>query len=283
MKKARRSREPHLGVALGMLASKECHALQQALAAHKDRHGGIHDARRSCRRLRSLLALLARASDDEHIHAADKALRKLTHSFSELRDAHVAIRTAQRLAGPHASLPAPLLIQQLEARSDALLDDALRQDPEWAQRRESAEHLAKSIDALNWKAMTPALTRRSLKHSAKRMKKARRKAQEARTNEAFHRWRRRSRQLRYQLQFLRNARHATGAKKRRIHQHDNRIRQLDLITDRLGWRQDFQVFLQTLDKLPPMAEVTALRAALAKTPATTTKTPLPQAKDPEAQ
>jgi CHAD domain-containing protein len=265
MKKRKRNRGQNIGVALGTLASREGRSLQQALARHDDYHGGIHDARRACRRLRSLLAFIATPSGLQQAAKADKALRQLTHSFSELRDAHVAVRTANRLAAAHASAIAPALIQQLEQRTQTLLESALEQDPAWQDRRHKAERTAKLIDALHWQAITPSIAKDTLKQSVKRMKKARRLSTEERTDSAFHRWRRRTRQLRYQLEFLRKARHIAGTKKTRTRQYDSRIRQLGLIVDRLGWRQDFQVFLQTLDQLPASTDIAAVRSVLAKT------------------
>jgi CHAD domain-containing protein len=264
MKKKKRSAGQNIGMALGILASKESHSLQQALARHEDHHGGIHDARRSCRRLRSLLAFVATPANLQQAAKADKALRQLTHSFSELRDAHVAVRTARRLASAHASTIAPALIQQLEERSESLLKNALELDPAWQRRRHKAERIATLIDELDWQAPTSSIAKETVKQSAKRMKKARRTATEQRTDEAFHRWRRRTRQLRYQLEFLRKAHHIVGIKKSATRQYSGRIRQLGLIIDRLGWRQDFQVFLQTLDQLPASPEIAAVRSLLAK-------------------
>jgi len=271
MKKTKQTREQNMGMALGTLASKECRSLQQALARHNDRHGGIHAARRSCRRLRSLLVFIAASSDPQQAAKAGKTLRQLTRSFSGLRDAHVAVRTARRLAAAHVSTLTPALIQQLEERSESLLVSALEQDPDWQERRDKAERISKAIDGLGWQAITPSVAKDVLKHSVRRMKKARRAALEQREDEAFHRWRRRTRQLRYQLEFLRKARRIAGMKKSDTRQYGGRIKQLSLITDRLGWRQDFQVFLQTLDQLHASAEVTALRLALAKTSARTAK------------
>ncbi|WP_229679226.1 CHAD domain-containing protein [Dyella caseinilytica] len=266
-------------MALGALASRECRSLQRALARHNDHHGGIHDARRSCRRLRSLLAFMAASLDPQPTAKADKTLRQLTHSFSGLRDAHVAARTARRLAAAHASTITPVLIQQLEERSESLLADALEQDPAWKDRRSKAERIAKLIDALDWQAITPSLAKDALKHSVRRMKKARRVALEQREDEAFHLWRRRTRQLRYQLEFLRRTRHIAGMKKSYTRQYGSRIKQLSLIIDRLGWRQDFQVFLQTLDQLSASVEITALRTTLAKTSSRTAKASAKRAAD----
>ena len=50
---------PAAGSSLAALARKECKAVAKALANRKDRHRGIHEARKALRRLRSLLALVS--------------------------------------------------------------------------------------------------------------------------------------------------------------------------------------------------------------------------------
>jgi CHAD domain-containing protein len=261
MNKTKRGSKPVIGTALAALATKECRSLQQALASRRGFHAGIHQARRACRRLRSLLYFLP---DDPQAAVLDKALRLLIHSFSDLRDAHVTTRTARRLASSYEATLTPALIDSLENRSQALLDAALEKDPDWARRSRKARRINTAVAALNWQAITLPAAKEVLKQSAKRMKKARRNAQEKRTDTAFHRWRRRARQVRYQLDFLRRAHHLADAKKDGTHKYDARIRRLGLIIDRLGWRQDFQVFVATLESLPPSDEVLALREALAK-------------------
>jgi CHAD domain-containing protein len=272
MGKAKCDRELNMGAVLGALAAKECHALQQGLAARKGYHSGIHTVRRACRRLRSLLAFLETSRDHPPVVVLNKSLRQLTHSFSDLRDAHVAIRTAQLLAGSHSAMLTPTLIEQLENRSATLLGAALERDPAWRRRCSKAARIAKAVETLDWQAITPSTTRQVLKHSVKRMKKARRIALEQRTDSAFHRWRRRARQVRYQLEFLRKARRMAAMEKGHAQRYGARIRQLGLIIDRLGWRQDFQVFLATLDQLPASDEVSALRQALTRKSALLSKT-----------
>jgi CHAD domain-containing protein len=272
MNKTKRGDKIKIGSAMGALATKECCSLQQALAAHKGHHAGIHDTRRSCRRLRSMLAFLPISTDSQQVKTLDKALQQLMRSFSELRDAHVVTRTARLLANSHSATLTPALIGLLESRCMAMLDAALEQDPEWRRRRSKAERIAATLETLDWQSINPSSAKEALKRSIKRMKKARRIALEERTDVACHRWRRRTRQVRYQLEFLRKARHMAGLKKSRAQQYDARIKQLGLITDRLGWRQDFQMFLATLDQWPASADVQALRDALTQKSAALSKT-----------
>jgi CHAD domain-containing protein len=264
MNKAKHRSRLKIGSALAALATEECRSLQQALTERKELHEGIHDARRSCRRLRSLLSFLAPFGDTQQTEELDQALRQLVHGFADLRDAHMATHTARLLADSHATTLTPAVIDLLQTRARVVLEAALEQDPGWQERRSKAERIAAAVKALKWQNVTPSSAKKVLRHSVKRMKKARRTALEQRTDDAFHRWRRRARQVRYELQTLRKARRMTGIKKSYTHHYGTRIKQLGLITDRLGWRQDFQVFLATLEQLPPSPEVLALREALSK-------------------
>jgi CHAD domain-containing protein len=264
MAKAKRSGRLKIGSALAALATEEGRSLQQALAERKELQDGIHDARRACRRLRSLLSFLAPFHDAQQAEELDQALRQLVHGFADLRDAHMATHTARLLANSHATTLTPAVIDLLETRARVLLEAALEHDPDWRERRSQVERIAAAVESLKWQNVTPSSAKKVLRHSVKRMKQARRAALEQRTDEAFHRWRRRARQVRYELQTLRKARRVTGIKKSYTHHYGTRIKQLGLITDRLGWRQDFQVFVATLEQLPPSPEVLALREALSK-------------------
>jgi CHAD domain-containing protein len=264
MKKKKRSGRLKIGSALAVLATEEGHSLKQALAERKELQNGIHDARRACRRLRSMLAFFEHSAEAQQAEALDHVLRELVHGFAEVRDAHMADHTARLLADSHAAILTPAVIDLLETRARVLLEAAQEQDPEWRQRRNKVEHVVAAIQALNWHGISAASAKDVLRHNVKRMKKTRRTALEKHTDETFHRWRRRARQVRYQLQALRKARRATDMKKSYTKEYGARIKQLGLITDRLGWRQDFQVFVSTLEQLPPTPEVLTLREALAK-------------------
>ena len=102
-----------LGERARLLAREECRAIGRALAAKRRIHTGIHDARKAIRRLRSLLALVeARIPEATPI---DQQLERLGDGLSHLRDAHVVVETARKVAGPHRKQWAEA-IERLEAR-----------------------------------------------------------------------------------------------------------------------------------------------------------------------
>lgn len=237
-----------MGLAFGALATKECKSLERALAMKNQRHNGIHCARKSCRRLRSLLAFLA-PQPTKQVTALDNALRQLLREFSVLRDAHIAKRTARLLASAHEARLTPALLGALQKHSIELLRDALKADPDWRRKRNKVERLTTRLQRLPWQDISPSRVKDVIDHSARRVKNARKKAMDERTPDSFHRWRRRARKLRYELELASKARRAAGMKNERSKRYAERAKKLVLVTDRLGWRQDFQVFLQMLDVL----------------------------------
>jgi CHAD domain-containing protein len=237
-----------IGLALRAAAAKECRSLQRSLALKKQRHENIHRARKSCRRLRSLLAFVA-PKPTKQVTALDNALRQLLRGFSGLRDAHIAKRTARLLASAHEARLTPALLDALQNHSTRLLGDALKADPDWRRKRSKVQRLTTKLQSLSWQDITPSQMKDVIGHSANRVRKARKEALGERTPDAFHRWRRRARKLRYELELASKARRAAGMKSARSKRYAERAKKLLLVTDRLGWRQDFQVFLQTLDAL----------------------------------
>ncbi|GLQ89935.1 CHAD domain-containing protein [Dyella flagellata] len=259
MNKTKNDGRPALGTALGQLAARECRSLLRALAMRKRRQEGIHEARKSCRRLRSLLPLLP---PEQPTNAVNRGLQELAHALAPLRDAHIAARTAKLLATAHETWITPEVIHSLEHRCEQMLDNALKQDPHWRRRRADAQRIIASIHALAWADIRPSLAKKTLKRSKRRVKKAHSKARESRAPDALHRWRRRARKLRYQLEFVRKARHVAGMKKGRSQKYAASAKQLSALTDQLGWRQDFQIFLDAVEQLPTSRDVRALRREL---------------------
>ena len=248
MNDARNESDLTIGLALRAAAAKECKSLQRSLALKKQRHDNIHRARKSCRRLRSLLAFLA-PQPTKQVTALDNALRQLLREFSVLRDAHIAKRTARLLASAHEARLTPALLGALQKHSIELLRDALKADPDWRRKRNKVERLTTRLQRLPWQDISPSRVKDVIDHSARRVKNARKKAMDERTPDGFHRWRRRARKLRYELELASKARRAAGMKNERSKRYAERAKKLVLVTDRLGWRQDFQVFLQMLDVL----------------------------------
>src|SRR5690606_132705 len=93
-----RAASPRTGERAAALATDEAQALAAALAVAPGDPAGVHEARKSLRRLRSLLALGRAALGAQAVDAIDEELRALAKGLSALRDGQVVQDTARRLA-----------------------------------------------------------------------------------------------------------------------------------------------------------------------------------------
>jgi len=168
-------------------------------------HVGIHEARKAIRRFRAVLPLCGGASEIA-VDALDRAARRLGKSLSTLRDAHVVVQVAaRRLKGNSPQGGRDLwrsLRDTLVLRRDALAHTAFVADAEFMRRRTAAAGLQKRFAALEWTAFTPEAILLALRRSSARVRRAEHNAKQRPTLALKHRWRRRARRLRMQLQCI---------------------------------------------------------------------------------
>jgi CHAD domain-containing protein len=181
------------------LAREECRQIARALAAKRRIHPAIHDARKAIRRLRSLLALIEDRIPEAS--AIDTAFEKLGDGLSALRDAHVVVETAEKFAKHHRKQWRPA-IQALEARRDARLDRVLALDPGFLKRRALVTRLEARLEFLDWSRLRLADLSDGLESSNSRLDHAESRAALVLEIENLHRWRRRVRRLRFQLEAI---------------------------------------------------------------------------------
>lgn len=241
------------GLILAERSARQVRLAVQALGADRNRHRAVHQARKAIRRLRSLLAL-GRAAFGDSFGPIDTRLKRLAHSLSGLRDAHVAAETALALADgdePHAWREVTLA---LERRRDAILAQALLKDPAFSARRRRLTRLAVQIAGLPWDQLSQRDLHKALDHAVRRTAKAEATAELTRRPADMHRWRRRARHLRFQLEALESMRavmevHPGG--------HSGRkklsARRLGKLTEKLGRARDLQIlWLALKDVAAPM-------------------------------
>lgn len=235
----------------------------RALTRTKDRHAAIHRARKSIRHARAILAL-GREDFGEALAPVDRALQRAARSLSRLRDAHVVVATARALADAHGGDDAAAwnrVADRLQVRSDALLAEALRDDPGFAARRARIHAVARAITALPWHGMKRKTARRALAQSEGRSAVACERATRKQSAKRLHRWRRRLRKVRLQRDAL--ARIDSALVPSPGHGHES-SRKLKRRTDALGRRQDLVVLGQLLGKVSEAGERSRLRAQLKK-------------------
>lgn len=250
-----------LGNTFAALAQTKCEAILGALNHASDRHRSVHQARKAIRGLRSMLALVKGAFGAD-IAPIDHALKKLATSLSPLRDAHVVVLTAEKLAtGDETSLWCGVM-HTLEVRRDNLLLQALTKDPSFSRRRDKVLAISNAIDKLPWgQHKLKAIIRQGLERSERRIAKAKEDARHAKSPASVHRWRRRVRRLRLQLEALQQLNDQTGLTAQPLAHRHKAIKTLSHLTDQLGWNQDLRVLRLLLNKLTD-ASVAPMIAAL---------------------
>lgn len=251
------TRTTNFGHGMLALARQECQAIRRALGNRRDPCESVHEARKAIRRLRSLLALSSGCVDG--LAAPDRSLQGLGNGLSTLRDAHVASVAAETLAGEDQSVPWRPLAQLLARRRDSLLAQALARDPGFVRRRREVAQVERTLQGLDWTALDATHLRAELRRSRKRAAKAKRRADSSPSPENIHRWRRRARRLRMQLEVTR----ALSPKLAKQVAKPSLRKQLDALqklADELGWQQDMQVLLGLLARTRGVAD----RAVLLK-------------------
>ncbi|MGN6738988.1 CHAD domain-containing protein [Dyella sp.] len=246
------------GEALAHLVAALCRLARQGLARKERLHDGVHRVRKAIRSLRAVLAL-AHEALGEPAAPIDRALQQLARSLSRLRDAHVAVATARSLATGAEKQAWLDVAARLDTRCERRLARTLAQDPGFAKRRARLARISKALAALPWYRVG----RRSLEHALVegelRVAKAERKAKKEMTAQRLHRWRRRARRLRMQVDAMRRI--EVCPKTLRKMQHE-RVEHLKKRTDLLGRRQDLEVLAQLLPQVSDMSNRDALRCRL---------------------
>jgi hypothetical protein len=187
------------GMALRAYAAEELDRALAYLAWRGGRlHGGVHQARKSLRRARSVLALGMPALGPG-AELLGREFGRLNRRLSKLRDAQALIEVLDRLIGKTEETDlAPVLRR---ARRVAAKDRAecarnvLADDPNLARRRAMLTTLRAAFPALAWNALTEADVRDAWARSRLRVEEAGARALATGDDSDWHRWRRRVRRI----------------------------------------------------------------------------------------
>jgi hypothetical protein len=188
-----------LGPSLEAYAAAQLLRALDCLGWHGRRvHAGVHQARKSLRRVRACLALAGLERDGAG-KALDRRIARACRSLSALRDAHARIETLDWLIAESTDADTRLILQRarrllLESRR-LVLAEALREDPALAELRERLERAYAELANLPWRAVDEARIDAAIAHSLQRCSKAQRRALGGGNPEDWHRWRRRRRRL----------------------------------------------------------------------------------------
>ena len=193
-------------------------------------HLGVHQARKSLRRVRAALALGAPQLGPK-AQRLDEELGRLCRGLSPLRDAQALVEALARLSDEAAcgKTDLPAAIALAEQRRDTVLAAAIARDPAFAARRARLQRARRAIAGLNWADVDADTARAMLEKAGHRVAKAEKRAKKhPEHDEDWHRLRRRVRRLR-QMQSLAQAAFGLEA-----HAHDRG----DHLATALGHSQD---------------------------------------------
>lgn len=253
-------KKPTIAAAFASSALRECRKAIRSLSDSKQRHRGIHEARKAIRRLKSLL-VLAEGPFAEALPPIKATLGELATSLSPLRDAYVAENTARALAGPRPSPAWRHALERLEHRSEGRLAAELHKDPNFLRRRRQLRELAAALEGLPWRSIRVRAMEQALERSEKRVAKAHKRANRTGTPADLHDWRRKARRLRMQLELWRRVRKATGkTANRHMPKHKATTHEMSKLSDALGAKQDLRILRATLrlfrepDQFAPLLE-----------------------------
>lgn len=194
-----------MGVALQKYASDELRRAGDCLGWRGSRlHLGVHQARKSLRRVRATLALAATALGRGG-RVVDRELRRLTRSLSELRDAQALVEAIERLSKQAQAPEQTALLRRARAaaiRRRALAGRTAARRREFQNERALISMLLAALDALPWTTLRATDVLAAHAKSTSRGQAAARRACTTGSDEAWHRWRRRARRLTQQHRAL---------------------------------------------------------------------------------
>ena len=168
--------------------------------AFEDSAGHVHEARKSLKKVRSALRLLRGVITDEERNEANRACREAAGHLSGARDAEVKLGTLEKVTVEESGLDgAEDWREELEAEAESHRGDITP---------EGLAEVARSIDGVVRRFRGRELSGQeeavagNAGRGYRRGRKAMKKAGSGDEAEAFHDWRKRAKDLRYQLEIL---------------------------------------------------------------------------------
>jgi len=207
-------------------------------------HGGVHQARKSLRRARSVLALgtplLGPGAD-----LVDRECRRLNSGMSDLRDAQALVTVLDHLIGKEDGGEALVVLRRARRRAASVRAERARvataEDPNLANKRALLTTLRAALMSLPWTALTHEAVMRCLEACVRRAEEAEHRARTSGRVSDWHRWRRRARRVSQQYRAL---------GKFAAHRKDERKRYKELAVQ-LGEAQDYSLLREHTGRNSP--------------------------------
>lgn len=166
--------------------------------------GGVHEARKGLKKSRALLRLIRPALGADYA-ALNAEFRDAGRRLSGLRDAEALAGTTERLRQQSHKKAANLALDEVHRRLVEQKRNILTQfqeSGELAKLARELEEIARRIADISLRRVNPAMIAEGVAETVRRGRKAFRLAQESRDAGDFHEWRKRAKDLRYQISFL---------------------------------------------------------------------------------
>jgi CHAD domain-containing protein len=161
-------------------------------------HEGVHQARKSLRRTRAVLALGATVLGPGY-GLIDREVRRVNRRLSKMRDAQALVETLDRLIAKGKSPEAlPVLRRARRTAAGARAESARRElaaDPALARKRAMLRTLRAALPSLPWDTLTETRVRDALADGIVQIDVAGARARATGRDQDWHRWRRRVRRL----------------------------------------------------------------------------------------
>jgi CHAD domain-containing protein len=173
----------------------------ERLRGDEDRAGAIHGARKDLKKLRTVLRLVRDELPKYVYKEENRRFRDAARALSASRDAEVKLETLDDLAEEAAALPA----ETVEAWRSILARDREATANLASDEREATELIEAGLGGIrqwplegdSWKLIGGAIRR-----TYRRGRRAMAAAESAASEESFHRWRKRAKDLWYELTLL---------------------------------------------------------------------------------
>lgn len=256
----RLARDEELAAGLTRVAAGRAEAalerLRGSAAGEADRAEAIHGARKDLKKLRTVLRLLRDVLGKKRYRRANTRFRDAARALSDSRDAEVKLATLEALSGHTLPLPEgaveswrKILDRDREAAANVAGEEALAAALA-AIETGLGEVEAWDLGGDSWKTIDPALT-----HTYRGGRRAMRAAAGG-DEEEVHEWRKRAKDLWYELRLLRDAWSgplgATAEEAHRLSEllgdhHDLAVLRADLQERNLGVEQT-QALVAAIDR-----------------------------------
>jgi CHAD domain-containing protein len=230
------------GEALRTYAEVELRVAREALGwSGSRRHAGIHQARKSVRRVRATIALAGK-SFGRAGELFDKELQRINRSMSPLRDGQALVEALQRLAR-HTEEPAhQAMLRRALGAAERRRAALARATPPPGDAIGVLEMLLPALPILPWQTVGTPLLALSVGQSIAEVQDAGERALKRDRKADWHRWRRRARRLTQQDRALATVPMAVDVAAHKAQ------------AEHLGEAQDYQLLIEHCGRRSPFAK-----------------------------